>query len=105
VKCIKVHEQSHADDANADNACKGAPDGYQVIADSPAQRRESEIKAYQKELECLQKALKTATAAGASNDPELNCVCRPGNVQNVINEVNERLSDWQKSDPNGPFPE
>jgi RHS repeat-associated protein len=102
-KCVLLHEQSHADDANAANACVNAPDGYIVIASGPPQRRESEIKAYTKQLECLKRAEKVA--AGQSDDYKINCVCRPNNVRTTIQKVQERLDKWNEADPNGPFPE
>ena len=101
-KCALRHEQSHADDANAENACSNAADGDVVIADSPSQRRESEIKAFTKQLECLKRA--ASSAAGQSDDYKINCVCRPNNVNTTLNTIQERLDAWKAANPNGPFP-
>jgi hypothetical protein len=71
------------------------------VADSPAQRRDSEIDAYKKELDCLKKAMRASN--WSSDDPALNCVCRPSNVDAFIHEVEQRLQNWENSNPNGPF--
>ncbi|TDS68070.1 RHS repeat-associated core domain-containing protein, partial [Comamonas sp. JUb58] len=66
-KCIRVHEDSHRQDAYAfnQNICKGRKDGLQVGyydgvegGDSRFYTIDSELKAYEKQIKCLKDALK-----------------------------------------------
>lgn len=96
--CIRIHEQSHADDANVQGACQGMMDGVVVLVSSNEERVQSEIKAYQAELKCLQIA--KAMAAANPNGNDLNdCECRTGNVNSYFNTTQQRLQGWQNADP------
>lgn len=50
-RCILSHERVHAEEANAQNACAGKPDGVAVAASSYAERVNSEINALQAPVE------------------------------------------------------
>jgi RHS repeat-associated protein len=100
--CIRSHERQHAEEANAQNACVGKPDGVAVAASSFAERHASEIKAYERELECLKKMKRFAEAPDAKGNYPPNCTCRLGNVDAYISDREKRLEDWKKSDPDDP---
>ncbi len=98
-RCIISHERQHADEANAQGACAGKPDGVAVAASSNAERVSSEIKAYQRELKCLKLAKEGATPPDDKGNYPKDCACRLGNVDSYIDTVTKRLAGWEKANP------
>ncbi|OPY75276.1 MAG: hypothetical protein A4E63_00387 [Syntrophorhabdus sp. PtaU1.Bin050] len=62
--CIEAHEQSHRSDALAENAniCSGTTAGKTVCPSNAAQRKDTEIRASNVEINCLKGKLPTADA-------------------------------------------
>src|ERR1043166_7713932 len=63
LSCIDQHELSHAEDALKanPNICQHKADGTQVLYDPKTEQKPSERKASQREIDCLQAALKCPT--------------------------------------------
>jgi hypothetical protein len=94
----------HAEEANAQNACAGKPDGVAVAASSNAERVNSEINAYKRQLKCLQAVKNSGTAVPPDekgNYPE-DCPCRLGNLESYLKTVTDRLAGWEKANPDDP---
>lgn len=55
ANCVIEHEKSHAEDALKENPdiCKGKKDGTEVVAEGNKQKQQTEKKAYQVEIDCL----------------------------------------------------
>jgi RHS repeat-associated protein len=98
-RCILSHERAHAQEANAQGACAGKPDGVAVAASTTAERVSSETKAYQRELKCLLLSKEGATPPDPNGQYPKDCACRLGNVESYIDTVTRRLAAWENANP------